>query len=343
VLDASGRVVRTEQRLAGRIIVTTDSFDLKGAVLEHVDATGAVSRFTYDLLGRVLRVSRPEATQVAVLDPSGNTVESRSGSARVLRSFDVADRPVAVHHGSAASAPVASFTYHDPGPAPADAGTGTAGGRLVRVDDEAGTTILDYDARGRITRKTMRPAGAPETQLAMAYRSDGLVDSITYPGGTSVEYGYNRRGQLTSVSGVIDQIEYDVSGRRTRTLLANGVEQVDSHDELTGWRAAARLDSPAATLRDVGYEHDLVGNLLRVTSPDPGLEWAYEYDDIYRLTKAAGAAGTWSYTYDDAGNLTSSSDLGPFGYGAAGAPATPTGRRSTARRASRRCGRSGRC
>jgi RHS repeat-associated protein len=322
VVDAFGRVVRTEERLGSRTVVTSDRFDLKGAAVEHIDAAGATTRFDYDLLGRVLRVRRPEASQIVVLDPSGNVVEARTGSSTLLRSFDLADRPTAVRHDSAAAAPVVTYTYHDPGPPPADAGAGTAGGRLVRVDDEAGTTIFDYDERGRIASKTMRPNGAPETELAMTYRSDGLVDSITYPGGMTIDYSYDRRGRLVGVGGVIDEIDYDDAGRPTRTRYANGVEQIDTHDPLTGWRRSATLTGPTGALRAVGYRYDRVGNLVEITSPEPALQWTYRHDDLYRLVDAGGAAGTWSYTYDDAGNLLSSSDLGVYDYGGGGAPAT---------------------
>jgi RHS repeat-associated protein len=322
VVDAFGRVVRTEQRLGTRTIMTYDSFDLKGAVVEHIDAAGAATRFDYDLLGRALQVRRPEASRVVVLDPSGNAVEARAGSSTVLRSFDLADRLTEVRHDHAATPPVATYTYHDPGPPPANAGARTAGGRLVQVDDESGTTIFDYDERGRIARKTMRPHGAPETQLAIAYRPDGLVDAITYPGGTTTGYSYDRRGRLAGIDGVIDEIDYDDAGRRTRTRYANGIEQIDSHDPFTGWRRSATISGAAGTLRAVGYEYDLTGNLIEITSPDPALRWTYQHDDLYRLVSAAGADGSWTYAYDDAGNMRSSTDAGAFTYGDGGAPAT---------------------
>jgi YD repeat-containing protein len=321
IVDAFGRVVRTEERLGPRTFTSSDRFDLKGAAIEHVDATGASTRFDYDLLGRVIRVRRPEASQIVVVDPSGNAVETRTGSSTVLRSFDLADRPTEVRHGAAA-VPVVTYTYHDVGTPPADAGAGTAGGRLVRVDDESGTTIFDYDQGGRVTSKTMRPHGAPEATLEMSYRSDGLVHSIRYPGGLIIDYSYDRRGRMVAASGVIDAIDYDDAGRPVRTLYANGVEQIDTHDPLTGWKRSVALTSLAGVLRDVGYRYDRVGNLVEITSPDPAQRWAYRYDDVYRLVDARGAAGTWSYTYDDAGNLLSSSDVGVSAYGGGGAPAT---------------------
>ncbi|MDQ1364935.1 MAG: hypothetical protein QOE57_977 [Acidimicrobiaceae bacterium] len=323
VIDAAGRVVRVEQGLGGRTVTTADVYDIKGALAEHTDAVGATTRFERDLLGRTLRISRPESTQLVVLDAAGHVVETRTGTARLFRAYDAGGRPTAVRHGLPTSAPVAQFTYHDAGaPAPADAGAHTAGGRLVRVEDEGGVTVVDYDERGRLARKAMSPVGGPALTLELAHRSDDLIGRVTYPGGRIVDYGYNAVGGLVSIAGVIDAIDYDIAGRRTRVAYANGTEQVDGHDPSTGWRTSTVLSGPAGTLRQTGFQHDLAGNLTALTSADAATAWSYRYDDFYRLVSATSAGGTLDYAYDDANNLTSTSQLGAFGYGAGAAPAS---------------------
>ena len=75
-------------------------------------------------------------------------------------------------------------------------------------------------------------------------------------------------------------------------------------------------------MRQVGFEHDLVGNLTAITGSDNALAWTYAYDDAYRLVSATSpGAGTLTYAYDAANNLTSSA-AGQFGYGSAGVPAS---------------------
>ena len=322
-ISPAGRVERIEQVAAGRTVTTIDHHDIKGDLVEHIDAVGGTVRFDFDLLGRPLRITRPESTQVLVIDPSGDVIETRTGSAHVFRSYDLARRPTAVRHDSATDAPVASFVYHDaPTPAPADAGVHTAGGRLVRADDESGTTVFDYDERGRVTSKAMTPTGATSVTLALAHRLDGLLDHVSYPGGRVVTYGYNALGLLTSMSGVIDSIEYDLAGRRTRVANSNGTVETDDHDPLTGWRTTSSLTGPGGTLRQTGFTHDRVGNLIGLTSPDAVIAWTYSFDDLYRLVSAAGAGGTLTYSYDDAFNLASSSVGGQYRYGEHGAPAS---------------------
>ena len=322
-IDATGRIVRVDQVVNGSTFTSTQRYDIKGQLVEHVDAIGGSVRFDRDLLGRTIRTARPEATQVLVVDAAGNVVETRTGSSLVFRRFDVAGRPLAIHHGSPVSAPVAAFVYHDNGaPAPADAGAHTSGGRLVRVEDEGGVTTFDYDTRGRIARKVMTPIGESALTLEVAHRSDGLLDRVTYPGGRVVTYQYNTAGLLHSISGVIDSIEYDSSGRRIATAYSNGVTEEHTFDALNGWRESSLIRATAGVMRQVGFEHDLVGNVTAITSSDNALAWAYGYDDAYRLVSAISpSAGTLDYTYDAANNLTSSA-AGLFGYGSAGAPAS---------------------
>jgi YD repeat-containing protein len=274
------------------VLTSTDTYDIQGRLIEHVDASGVFTRFTHDLLGRVLRIERPEQTQIAVVDASGNVVESRTGAARVLRRFNLANRPTEVRHGSDATPPVARYVYHDNGaPAPADAGVHTAGGRLVRIDDDGGTALFDYDERGQVARKTMRSGAGAALTLQTAHRPDGLIDTVTYPGGTLARYRYDERGRLQGIDGVIDSIEHDLTNRRTAVHYSNGTVQRDGHDPLTTWRTSSVLSGPPGTMREVGYEHDRVGNVVALTSPDAALVLQYRYDDLYRLTRAIGAAG----------------------------------------------------
>ncbi|MDQ2757490.1 MAG: FG-GAP-like repeat-containing protein, partial [Actinomycetota bacterium] len=325
VLDASGHVVRVEEVSAAGTVVTSDDYDIKGALTGHVDATGGTTRFEHDLLGRTIRITRPVGVQTLVVDAAGRTVETRAGTARVYRRHDVGGRPTEVRHGTPGSTPVARFSYHDNGsPAPADAAIHTAGGRLVRVEDEGGVTTYDYDERGRLTRKAVTPTGAATLVLEIAHRSDGLLDRVTYPGGRLVRYRYTATGLLRSIDGIIEKVGYDVAGRRTTVAYSNGVIQTDTVDTATGWLTGTQVVGPAGTLRRADLTHDLVGNVLTLDSPDATESWSYGYDSAYHLVTATSgdaAVGTLSYAYDTAHDLVSS-PVGVFTYGGGGAPAS---------------------
>ena len=330
-LDPTGRVAAIVQSIDGRQVTSRYRYDVKGDLVEHTDPLGNVVRFRYDLLGRPVAVDRPEHSTRTVYDARGNAVAAL-GPTGVLaeREFDECRRPVAVRLGGAAT-PSVRFTYHDNGaPAPPDAGARTAGGRLVRIDDEAGVTTFDYDPRGRATTKRVRPAsGATTFQIDVELRADDTLAAVTYPDGSSaggrltVHYEYDRRGLVSRIPGLVDDVEHDIAGRRTLIRYVNGVEHRATLDELSGRLTGLDAVGPAGVLISTSPSYDLVGNVLRVDSPDPARAATYEFDDLYRLVAATtGSGDAWTYRYDDAGNLTFKSDLGDYRYGEGGAPAT---------------------
>src|SRR5262249_37427788 len=188
---------------AGRSLVSTYAYDLKGNLVRHTDPAGNAVTMDYDLLGRTLHIRRPEQTTVSVLDASGNAVEARGpGGPLVLRTFDALNRPTAVRYPRAGAPPAASLTYHDAGlPAPPGAGAHTLA-HCVRIDDEGGSTVFDYDERGRVALKRSAPAGSGRTlDLSFRYRTDGQLAAVTYPDGgagrTTVDYRFDARGNVS--------------------------------------------------------------------------------------------------------------------------------------------------
>jgi RHS repeat-associated protein len=328
LLDATGRTAKVQQVISGRTLSSTYAYDAKGNLITFVDAIGNSVRSWYDSFGRVLRVQRPEQDMINVLDPAGNAVEARTpAGSLVTRTYDGCNRPVSVLEPGKAT-PVIRFTYHDTGAAPPpDAGQHTVGGRCARVDDESGSTVFDYDARGRPALKRSQPTGsAVAYTLSMARRADGNIDTMTYPGAASgplqIVMHYNKRGLLSAIPGLISSVEYDLEGRRTKATFANSSVSIYAYDNV-GHPTMVNHTGPGGSFYAAQLVWDLAGNLTRRVSPDQNLATTYQYDDLHRLTRATTDAGeATSCTYDDAGNLTSKSDVGAYAYGQNGAPKT---------------------
>jgi RHS repeat-associated protein len=331
-LDITGRVLAIDENLSGRWITSTYEYDVKGNLLAHTDAIGNIVRTWFDCLGRPLRVERPESSTVTVYDAASNPVESRNRAGQsVLRTFDRCNRLVAVRHNTPSSEPVARLSYHDSSmPASMSPGQNTSGGRLIKMEHQAGEVHFDYDEHGRLARKNFRLSSDDrDFAIDYSYRADGQFDSLTYPAQSPgaprqvVRYEYNPRGQLSRIAGLIRKIEHDEAGRRTLVDFANRLSQSYRYDPRTGRLVEMQLSDPNGLLRATQYHYDQLGNLTQVESPDPGLATGYAYDDLYRLVEASTRSGeSWTYRYDDVGNLLHKSDVGEYRYGEAGAPAT---------------------
>jgi RHS repeat-associated protein len=328
--DATGRVVAVEQNLGGRWFVSEYAYDVKGHVVRHTDEAGNEVRFWFDLLGRQLRMRRPERDVRVVRDAMGRPVESRAvGADSVFREFDPLGRLVALRIGSSQAPPIHELRYHDAGrPATPDAGAHTRGGRLVRVDDETGSTVFDYDARGRQVHRRWQPTGSDLSYVLDAeFRADGRVAAITYPDGGSgrrrLEHVYDVRGRLVAIPTVVPEIDVDIGGLVTRMRYANGTELVVDHDDAMGRMLSRTLTSPAGWRQATAYTWDRVGNLIAINSDDDKLAAVYTYDDLYRLTGAAAPLDEhYEYRYTDNGVLAFKSDVGEYRYGEGGAAPT---------------------
>ncbi|MDT7803030.1 MAG: hypothetical protein QOI78_6463 [Actinomycetota bacterium] len=314
---ARGLVCRTSRafRIGGRRTPAAEyRYDALGRPLRVTAPDGSVRTFeagsaetetgevTCDLLGRVLRGADGVAH---VRDAAGNAVESRSeGGRAVFRVHDVAGRVAAVLVDDPTSAPVTTFTYHDGGlPVPLEAGPHSCG-RLVRVTDESGVTLLGYDALGHPISKRWRPAHvAVEYRLDIVRRADGRLSEVTYPdagdGRLTVRYQYDEVSRLVSVPGFVDSVQYDVRGRRTAVHYANGVTEAFA----PGRRHV--VTGPGGWLREIepppvaqlpkplpGIEIRDVFGRLRGIHGDDGVNELYGYDHSGRRVRTLVSSGT---------------------------------------------------
>ena len=98
------------------------------------------------------------------------------------------------------------------------------------MTDASGTISYKYGKLGETTEETrtlsVKKGTVGETMTAtMGYQSNylGQMESVTYPDGETVGYGYDAGGQVTSVTGkhyghdfvYVSDIGYDEFGQRT--------------------------------------------------------------------------------------------------------------------------------
>jgi YD repeat-containing protein len=98
-------------------------------------------------------------------------------------------------------------------------------GRLGRVDDNAGSVSFSYDALGRVIRKT-RAVLEQSFDIGYEYEPTGLQRRITYPDGSMAAFERGGDGRVQLVAGLVDEIDYDGTGRLSRIAHANALRRL---------------------------------------------------------------------------------------------------------------------
>mgnify|MGYP000307979927 FL=1 len=148
--------------------------------------------------------------------------------------------------------------------------------------------------------------GINDTETAvMEYRSDylGRMQWITYPDGEKITYGYDKGGQVISVTGsnygnefnYVTNILYDQYGQRTHIDYGNGTFTEYSYDPARRWLDAIKTQGKwGQTYQNIKYSFDAVGNVLGYendclqTSGNYSTKQIFSYDSLYQLIKADG-------------------------------------------------------
>ena len=125
------------------------------------------------------------------------------------------------------------------------------------------------------------------------YDNRGYLETLTYPSGRTVTYGYDDGNRLTSLSDFVSDIDYHPNGVASQLTYANGVVTTLTLDPR---QRPDRLDAPG--IIDLNYDYDAVGNVdTIVDSINANNSMDFDYDDLDRLTDASGAWGNLHYQY----------------------------------------------
>lgn len=285
-----GQTVHYERDSAGRVVVK--------------DAEGALTRFTYDASGRLVRAVGPDADLSYVRDASGRVLRELCNGRELTHLYDETGRRI---RRTTPSGAVSSWDFRGDRSALLDASGrqvsfrfDEAGRETVRRVGEDLTIDHAYDDRGRLTGQLVRAAGDRTVQhRTYAYRPDGHLtevdDRLTGPR----RFELTPEGRVTCVSTAqgTERYAYDGAGNQTEASWP-------AYDgSATGPRtyAGTRLTRAGS----VRYEHDAQGRVVlrqkqRLSrKPDT---WRYEWDVEDRLVAVTTPDGTrWRYLYDALG------------------------------------------
>ena len=291
---------------------TTYAYDLAGRLLTVTaplsDTTDAVTVYTYDANGNVLRTEQTaQADDSAV--PTWRTVEQTYDA--MNRVTDIAETADATHKVWT------HYAYNAAGDL-TDVYTGLSAKWSLAVNPETWShTHYAYDARGRVDTLT-DALGQSETYT---YDPLGTPLGAVLRDGTTTAYTYSPLGAVTSrIGSMTTGTAYTATGAVAQTTAdgetvaytynpAGGILTETAGDSVKtytydhrGRQASFTLTVGGETVGTTTYAYDLLDRVTAVTAD--GVETTYTYDANGNRASQTTGAVTTTYTYNKANLVT---------------------------------------
>ncbi|HKV35769.1 MAG TPA: LamG-like jellyroll fold domain-containing protein [Pyrinomonadaceae bacterium] len=306
---------------AGRVI---------GSATEHPGSTGGYSgrRFTYDVMGRLVKSSNPTETSASGPAPGWTTAgdDEDSGWIYTEQTYDWKGRPLVTTKPSMTSNASETTTEQI-----SYTGCGCAGGEIITLTDEVGRKRKIYtDVLGRTVKiETLNPNGSVYSTVAKTYNARDQVTNLrqyagtdastTYQDTTSAYDGYGRiqSQHLPEYSaGTSTTITYRADDTVEKITDARGASQTFTQNNrhlVTNVTYTVPAGSGITVPSPVSFVYDGAGNRKSMTD---GLgTQSYQYDLLSQMTQETRqlSVGSFSinYSYNLGGQLAGVTD--PFG------------------------------
>jgi RHS repeat-associated protein len=314
--------------------VTSYAYDLAGNLISVNDPQGLITLYHYDDFGRLLEVDSPDSGVTRYFYDSAGRLTSKMQAVaspdvttsayayddlgRLLGvAYETSGRDVDYYYdgrdqGSNTSIPCNGYSV----PIPQSFAEGRLSAVALILDpqtDEKVVTTYEYDKRGLLLYERKYVGSSTPHVTAYTYDADGSVESITYSRGLEVQYVYGGSdpGRVTAVqadqgSGAFDiasSVEYRPFGDVSGLSYANGHSLDMAHDQ--AYRLLG-LEVPGVLFRS--YGRDSRGNITSVGFSGSTTDKTFAYDEVSRLTAAAGPWGSYGWKFDKNGNRTEASE-----------------------------------
>jgi len=179
----------------------------------------------------------------------------------------------------------------------------------VRIRDNVGTIVLDYDNVDRVVRETTDVGGLVNK---VEYEYDALDRRVkrTVNGADPTTYSYDLASRLTTIGFRSRSVayEWDNASRLTAKVLPNGIRQEYIYDNASRLVAIYFRKSDNTLIDSIVYGYDANGRRVsRTTGLLSNVETPMQgsYDEASRMTSVSfpTATRTCTMTYDANGNL----------------------------------------
>ncbi len=310
--DTSGRLTQRTDALQN---VASFAYDARARLTGITNSLNQAANYEYDLAGRLKKTIFPDnnfvqftydlaGRRTKVKDPRGNETNfAYDGAYRLTSQTDAASHTTGYGYDlmsnltslTDALGRVTNYEYDEFNRVK----------KIIYPPAVAGATrlqeIVEYDAAGRITKKT-DTAGR---DTIYAYDTINRLTTVTDPASQATQFEYNARSQTTAVIDALNQhytLSYDALGQVTGTTRAD-VSMNYVYDAVGN--RTQRTDYNGSV---TNYTYDDLNRLTTISYPDTTMA-SYAYDALSRLTSAANQNGTVTLAYDNRGRLISTTDV----------------------------------
>ncbi|WP_166923715.1 SpvB/TcaC N-terminal domain-containing protein [Flavobacterium poyangense] len=288
-------------------LITKFDINALGETTKVTDAMNHVTKSSYDWLGRRVEFTNPDAgTTITQYDLAGNM------TSRITQ-----DIKNTVPNGGAIQYEY-NFTRLESIKYPKNPqnnvqynfgkadGTASRRGRLWFVQDASGGQEFFYGKLGEVEKeiRTLRitPTDVQTYISEFQYDTWNRIQKMIYPDGETMDYSYNRAGNLLSMRGkkenhtyeYIKQLSYDEFEQRKYLKYGNDTETNYTYDPAMRRLQQLQVKSGSRQVFNNSYSYDLEGNVLSIKNTAPIVNntlggtasHEYQYDDFYRLKNA---------------------------------------------------------
>ena len=251
---------------------------------------GYARQYIHDARGFLMQeIHQETGTTVYGRDNVGNMTSKEIGTSGIVetRTYDDLNRLTAVSYSD--STPTATFTYDD-------------NSNLKSVTSSAASRSYTYDQNDNLESESLTIGSATYN---VTYGIDNLdhLASVTYPSGRTVNFGTNALGWQTQATPYVSSVDRHPSGAVDTMTFGNGVVTTQTLDSRLRPNTLVSNNGQVDFV-DLGMGYDNVGNVTSIVDNAGSLHnRTVGYDDVNRMTSAAGQWGTETITYDGRGNI----------------------------------------
>src|SRR3989344_1798556 len=298
VLDAYGRITEVREYNTdfyigdNQIYNTTYNYDGADQLVGIRDTYGNTLNFTYDSLGRKIKLKDPDlGTWNYFYDPANNLIKQTDNNGNVVAlSYDDLNRILQKNTTNY----TLSFAYDRQFP-----GTLTnISHETIIPSGENYTMAYEYDDRLRITEETITEGG--DTSITgNTYDSMDRGLQNLQQNSLDIDYYYNAQGKLSGIRNFTNLSIYNPVGNPLNRTYFNSLVTTFDYSNTNLRLKQIKTNG----IQQLNYTYDNAGNIININDSINNRSYVMSYDDLNRLTNVSINSFKWVYNYDALGNI----------------------------------------